>query len=177
MEAVPVEPQERLLLYSEITEFLFNEADLLDTRRFREWLDLLTADITYEVPMQLNAQFGEEWRERTRPGSEICWLDESKETLEMRVRQLETGVHWADEPASRVCYLISNIRITGIDVRDVQVSSRFLLYRNRVHGEVDTLVGKRFDTLTKTDGGWRLAKRRVLLDQNVLLAKNLTTFF
>ena len=27
------------------------------------------------------------------------------------------------------------------------------------------------------DAGWRLAKREILLEQSVLLAKNLTTFF
>jgi len=27
------------------------------------------------------------------------------------------------------------------------------------------------------DSGWKLAKREILLEQNVLLAKNLTTFF
>ena len=52
-----------------------------------------------------------------------------------------------------------------------------MIYRNRVETETDFLVGKREDTLRKTGGGWKVAERKIILDQNVLLAKNLTFFF
>jgi 3-phenylpropionate/cinnamic acid dioxygenase small subunit len=39
------------------------------------------------------------------------------------------------------------------------------------------LVGKRTDLLRKTQDGWKIVRREILLDQNVLLAKNLSTFF
>ena len=168
---------EQIFLKDEISEFLNYEADLLDERRFQEWLDLCTDDIKYQVPMRINAKYGEQWREETRPGSEICWIDESKETLEMRVMQIETGVHWAEEPLSRFSHLVSNIRITEVALPEVTVSCHFIVYRNRVYGEVDFMVGRRTDTLRKTDDGWRLAGRYVLLDQNVLLEKNLTIPF
>jgi 3-phenylpropionate/cinnamic acid dioxygenase small subunit len=165
---------EKILLKDEVTDFLNYEADLLDQRRFREWLDLLTEDIKYEVPMRINAKYGEQWREETKPGEEICWFDESKETLEMRVMQIETGVHWAEEPLSRFSHLVSNILITNVALPEVTVSAHFIVYRNRVYGEVDFMVGRRTDTLRKTEDGWKLAGRYVLLDQNVLLEKNLT---
>jgi 3-phenylpropionate/cinnamic acid dioxygenase small subunit len=38
-------------------------------------------------------------------------------------------------------------------------------------------VGKRTDTLRRIGGAWKLARREIILDQNVLLAKNLTVFF
>ncbi len=56
------------------------------------------------------------------------------------------------------------------------MKSRFLVYRNRVETETDLLVGKREDLLRRVDGGWRIARRKIILDQNVLLAKNLTFF-
>jgi 3-phenylpropionate/cinnamic acid dioxygenase small subunit len=31
--------------------------------------------------------------------------------------------------------------------------------------------------LRKVEGEWKIARRKVILDQNVLLAKNLTVFF
>ncbi|WP_370881320.1 aromatic-ring-hydroxylating dioxygenase subunit beta [Azospirillum rugosum] len=46
-----------------------------------------------------------------------------------------------------------------------------------MHDEVDIYVGKRRDTLRKLDGAWKIARREIFLDQNVLLAKNITTFF
>ncbi len=54
---------------------------------------------------------------------------------------------------------------------------RFLVYRNRVRTETDFLIGKREDTLRKVNGAWKVAERKIILDQNVLLAKNLTFFF
>ena len=52
-----------------------------------------------------------------------------------------------------------------------------LIYRNRVETETDILVGKREDLLRRVDGAWRIARRKIILDQSVLLVKNLTFFF
>ena len=49
--------------------------------------------------------------------------------------------------------------------------------QNRVEHEAYFLVGKRSDTLRLEGGTWRLLRREVELDQNVLLDKNLTVFF
>jgi 3-phenylpropionate/cinnamic acid dioxygenase small subunit len=59
----------------------------------------------------------------------------------------------------------------------VSVRCRFLIYRNRVDSETDTLVGKREDVLRKVAGQWKIARRKSVLDQALLLAKNLTVFF
>ena len=172
----------QLLLKNEIEEFLFQEAELLDERNFEEWLDLLTDDIRYWMPMRRNVKFGELDREFTRAGQDINWFDEGKETLERRVKQILTGVHWAEEPLSRICHFVTNVQLldaspSASDPTEVSVKCRFLVYRNRVQTETDFLIGKREDTLRKVDGTWKIAKRKIILDQNVLLAKNLTFFF
>ena len=171
-----------LLLKNEIEEFLFQEAELLDERRFEEWLELLADDIRYWMPMRRNVKFGELDREFTRDGQDINWFDEGKETLDRRVRQILTGVHWAEEPLSRICHFVTNVQIlnaapSSSDPVEVSVKCRFLVYRNRVQTETDFLIGKREDTLRKVDGAWKIAERKIILDQNVLLAKNLTFFF
>ena len=166
-----------LLLTREIEEFLYDEAELLDDRQFEAWLDLLSDDIRYWMPMRRNVKFDNQEHENTREQQDMSWFDEGKETLTQRVKQILTGVHWAEEPLSRVRHLISNVRLTHIAPDEVQVSSRFLIYRNRQQDETDIFVGKRDDTLRKTDDGWKIARRMILLDQNVLLAKNLTVFF
>ena len=57
---------DRLLLAQEITEFLYREAELLDERRYRDWLALLADDIRYWMPMRRNVKYGESEREFTR---------------------------------------------------------------------------------------------------------------
>jgi 3-phenylpropionate/cinnamic acid dioxygenase small subunit len=171
-----------LLLRREIEDFLYREADLLDERRYEDWLDLLADDIRYWMPMRRNVKFGEDEREFTRAGQDINWFDEGKDTLTRRVRQILTGIHWAEEPVSRISHMLSNIEVlearpSAAAAEEVAVKCRFLVYRNRVETETDLLVGKREDLLRRGGSGWQVARRKIVLDQNVLLAKNLTFFF
>jgi 3-phenylpropionate/cinnamic acid dioxygenase small subunit len=170
-------------LKADIEDFYFHEADLLDDRRFRDWLDILADDITYFMPIRRNVKFGQHAaRENTRIGEGISWFDEDKWTLTKRVEQILTGVHYAEEPLSRICHMVSNVQIRGVrpDLEqpgEIDVTSRFLIYQNRVEYETYTFVGRRNDMLRMTGAGWKVAKREILLEQNILLAKNLTMFF
>lgn len=164
-------------LLADVSDFLFREADLLDERRYTEWLDLLADDYKYTVPLRMNVPFNDVVeREETRADTEVCWFDEPKHTVENRVTQLMTGVHWAEEPVSRVSHLVTNLRLTRVSLPEVEVSSRFLVYRNRVSDETDILVGRRTDLLRQVGDDWQIAKRVLLLDQSVLMAKNLSIF-
>jgi 3-phenylpropionate/cinnamic acid dioxygenase small subunit len=172
----------RLVLKQDVEDFLYREAELLDERRYEEWLELFTDDLHYWMPMRRNVPRDEPEREFTRHGADVNWFDEGKETLTRRVRQILTGIHWAEEPPSRICHMVSNVQIThaapdASAPGEVGVKSRFLVYRNRVETETDFLVGKREDLLRRVGGDWRIARRKIILDQNVLLAKNLTVFF
>ena len=127
----------QLLLKEEIEQFLYLEAELLDERRFAEWLALLTEDVRYYMPIRRNVKFSELEREYTRQGKDINWFDEGKDTLTRRVDQILTGIHWAEEPLSRICHMVSNVQLlqTTPSVskpEEVSVKSRFMIYRNRV---------------------------------------------
>ena len=172
----------RLLLTQEIAEFLYAEAELLDERCYDDWLAILADDIRYWMPMRRNVKYGDTTREFTRETEDISWFDEGKDTLTRRVRQIQTGIHWAEEPVSRITHIVSNVQLreatpSVADAAEVLVKSRFLIYRNRVETETDILVGKREDRLRRAGRGWQIARRKIILDQNVLLTKNLTFFF
>jgi 3-phenylpropionate/cinnamic acid dioxygenase small subunit len=172
----------RLLLTQEVTELLYREAELLDDRRYDDWLGLLADDIRYWMPMRRNVKYGEEEREFTRERQDIAWFDEGKDTLTRRVKQIQTGIHWAEEPVSRISHLVTNVQLVEAtpsiaEAREVTTRCRFLIYRNRVETETDILVGKREDVLRRESEGWRISRRKIVLDQNVLLSKNLTFFF
>jgi 3-phenylpropionate/cinnamic acid dioxygenase small subunit len=171
----------RLLLKEEIEQFLYHEAELLDERRYEEWLALFAEDAQYFMPMRRNVPHDEPEREFTRAGSDVNWFDEGKDTLSRRVKQIETGIHWAEEPRSRLSHLVTNVQVQSAEpslaaAQEVSVTSRFLIYRNRVETETDILVGRREDQLRRNGAGWLLARRKIILDQNVLLSKNLTFF-
>src|SRR5262249_41844717 len=118
-----------LLLRQEIEDFLYREAELLDERRYREWRDLLADDVRYWMPMRRNVKLGEDDREFTRAQSDINWFDEGKDTLARRVRQIETGIHWAEEPRSRLSHLVTNVQVQDAEpslaaAREVAVTCR-----------------------------------------------------
>ena len=165
-----------LRLAREVEQFLYAEAELLDQTRFADWLELFTDDVRYWMPLRRNVKSGTNG-EVTRQGEEVAWFDEGKETLRQRVEQLGTGLHWAEEPRSRVCHMVSNVQILSVADAEVTVKSRFLVYRNRGQYETDLFVGKREDVLRHAGSSFQIARRSIFLDQNVLLAKNLSIFF
>jgi 3-phenylpropionate/cinnamic acid dioxygenase small subunit len=172
----------RLLLKDEIADFLAMEAELLDARRFDDWLGLLTEDIRYWMPIARNVEAGDLAREFTAAGTDTNWFDEGIETLRQRVKQLSTSVHWAEQPPSRTTHMVSNLQIIAVTPesgppREVRTRCRFLLYRNRLEDEQDIFIGKRSDTLRRVNGRWKIAGREIYLDQNVMLSKNLSVFF
>jgi 3-phenylpropionate/cinnamic acid dioxygenase small subunit len=173
----------------EIERFFYLEARLLDERRFDEWLDLLTDDIRYWMAGRSNR-----YPRRSRAiaildpdryveddlarEDELALLDETKATLSGRVARLETGMAWAEDPPSRTRHLITNVEVVaGTAPTEVEARSNFIVYRTRGETEQDFYVGARRDRLRRVDGAWKLAERKVTLDQNVLLAKNLSIFF
>jgi 3-phenylpropionate/cinnamic acid dioxygenase small subunit len=135
------------------------------------------------MPIRRNVKFGEhDERENTRQGEGISWFDEDKWTVTKRVEQILTGVHYAEEPLSRVTHMVSNVRL--VDVKpsvenplEVSVSCRFLVFQSRVEYENYTFIGRRNDVLRRNGDGWLIARRELILDQNVLLAKNLSILF
>lgn len=167
----------------EIEEFLYDEANLLDDRLFKPWIDTLAEDLEYFMPMEYNVKSGEHARrELSTRDKQMSWFNEGKWTLNKRVEQILTGVHWAEEPLSRVSRLVSNVQLTAMrtnadDELEVDVSSRFLTYQNRCEYEQYLFVGDRQDRVRRTADGWKLARREIRIHQNVLLAKNLSIFF
>ena len=85
---------------------------------------------------------------------------------------------WAEDPPSRTRHLVTNVQVRQRSAADeYDVTSSFLLYRTRLETDLNLFAGRREDMLRKTGEGWRIARRKILLDQNVVLAKNLSVFF
>ncbi len=167
-------------LMREIEDFYYREADLLDERDYDPWLELFAEDIVYWMPMRLNVPWEDRARDTTTE-EDTAWIHDDLATLRKRVRQIQTGIHWAEEPLSRVSHLVTNIRLpapvsTLPEGASVAVKSRFFVYRNRLETETDVLVGRREDLLRRIGNQLRIARRKIVIDQSVLMAKNLTVF-
>jgi 3-phenylpropionate/cinnamic acid dioxygenase small subunit len=169
-----------VLLQHEIEKFVNLEALLLDERRFEEWLDLFSDDVHYWMPTRA-VRYEREGHLEHSQGHEVAHFDEDKRGLSERVTRLRSGMAWAEDPPSRTRHLFTNVMVeAGDDVDEYSVRTNFLLYRGRLQREVDIFVGVREDILRRSpesEHGWLIARRKVTLDQSVLLAKNLSVFF
>ena len=158
--------------YSAIVEWLFQEASLLDNRRYEEWLTLLAPEIDYRMPVR-KAVLAKDGRGFD---DESGFFIENYASLATRVGRLATEQAWSDQPVSRTRHFVSNVLATRSN-GGYDVSTAFLVTRIRSDSPYDIFTGERNDRLVGEDGEMKLAKRTIYLDQTVLRSHNLSFFF
>lgn len=161
----------------EIEDFLYLEAELLDERRLREWLELFTEDARYWMPVRHNTfeRPSDTADELAKPG-EAYYFNDNKKSLAVRVERVYAKNAWAEMPPSRTRHLISNIRVKKDEGLEIEVDSNFLVYRTRMDSDQDIFVGTRKDLLRRVGGALKIARRTIVLDQALLSAKNISIF-
>ena len=167
---------QRMQLQFEVEQFLYFEASLLDARKFDEWLALCADDIHYWMPIRRTTTAREIANEFTAPGA-MAFFDDDKRTLVMRVQRMKVGRAWAEDPPSRTRHLVSNVRVLGIAGDDISLQLNFQLYRTRLNSEEDSWIGRREDVVRRSADGFVLARRHIFLEQTVILAQNMSSFF
>lgn len=159
-----------------IEQFLFREARLLDSERWQEWLALMTSDIHYWMPAIENR------RRADRLGAYApgrgAYFDDNHLDLERRIARFMQPSAWAEDPPTRHVHVISNIEAYRGEVAgEFVVHSVFVNYRSRGEADNDLLLGRRQDVLREVDGELRIARRKIIITQSLLMSKNINTFF
>lgn len=159
-----------------IGKFLLMEARVLDEERYPEWLDLLTEDIRYQIPVAISTY------RRTRQGSTtlkpLFIIDDGFPGLKQRAAREATGLVWLNDPATRHLRIITNIEVEATDTpNEFLVRSKFMLFRGRRDKDIVSHAGSREDILRQTPQGLRIARRVIHLLERVVMDKNLNMFF
>ena len=161
-------------LREEVRQFLYREAELLDEQQLHEWLDLVTEDIEYLVPVRVTRERGAESSEFSEDAN---IFKEDHMALDARVRRFDKEYAWSENPPTRMRRYVTNIRIDEVEDDELQVKSNLLVYRSKEDEvDADLVAGVRYDTLRRVDGDLKLARRRVELDHTVLDTRPLSTF-
>ncbi|MEB3034925.1 3-phenylpropionate/cinnamic acid dioxygenase subunit beta [[Mycobacterium] nativiensis] len=155
-------------------QFLVDEAYLLDAQQYTEWLDTLTEDIHYFMPVRVTTASGAGFD--TSPG--MAHFDENKYSLNRRVARFATEHAWTEDPPSRLRHHITNVRTFACDDdAHLIVESAELLFRSRGDVNEAALIScGREDLLRRCDQQWKLARRTIYLDESVLRMQNLAVF-
>jgi phthalate 3,4-dioxygenase subunit beta len=154
-------------------QFLVEEAALLDAADYPGWLDLLTEDIRYLMPVRVTTARGA--GPGPRPG--MGHFDEDMYALRKRVKRLATDHAWTEDPPSRTRHFVTNVRTFLAGPGELEAESALLLFRSRGDTrEADLISAGRTDLLRETPDGLRLARREITVDEAVLRTQNLAVF-
>ncbi|SOX53340.1 3-phenylpropionate dioxygenase, partial [Mycobacterium ahvazicum] len=155
-------------------QFLVDEAYLLDAKHYEAWLDTLTDDVRYRMPVRVTTARGAGFD--TSPG--MAHFDEDKYSLSQRVARMGTDHVWAEDPPSRLRHFITNVRtFESDDAEHLVVESAELLFRSRGDVNESALMScGREDLLRWCDDRWKLARRTISADESVLRMQNLAVF-
>ena len=141
---------------SQVEEFLYDEAALLDAWRLDDWQALLTADARYEIPSN------------DRPAADhrstLFTIADDIHRLKQRVIRLKDKNAHAEYPLSRTRRMISNVRITHADGDELRVEANFVVYRFRRDERIREYVGQYRHTLRLVDGALKIARRVAVID-------------
>lgn len=161
-------------LHARVVDFFHLEAELLDDREHRAWLDLLTPEIRYWAPVRYTS--AHTLADSTLP--DLGHFDEDQYSLTKRVERFETEHAWAEDPPSRTRRFVTNVRCwPGDREGEVVARSNLLLFRSRGDVEGPDLVSaRRTDLLRDGEAGLRLVRRELLIDESVLRTQNLAVF-
>lgn len=154
--------------------WLVDEAWLLDAQAYEQWLELLSQDIRYLMPVRVTTAAGAGFD--TSPG--MSHFDEDKYSLSRRVARFRTEHAWTEDPPSRLRHHLSSVRTFATeDPKHLVVDSATLLFRSRGDVREGALISAgREDLLRRTPDGWRLARRNITVDDAVIRMQNLAIF-
>jgi PAH dioxygenase small subunit len=161
-------------VYGEILEFLYREADILDSYRYGEWIELFDPDVHYVMPVRTT-----QFRAKGTGFHEMGFLDENFVSLQTRVKRLQTEFAWAETPPSRTRHFISNVLVQpGPKAGEFAVQSSYMVTRTRSDHGYHLFTGQREDVLRRNaNGDLKIVNRRILMDQTVLTGTNLSVLF
>jgi p-cumate 2,3-dioxygenase subunit beta len=104
---------------------------------------------------------------RTDHRDTLFLIADHRLTLASRVRQLLSGITWAENPRSRTRRLIMNVRLLAAEVGEARVTANFTVWRFQ-HDQTDVYVGHYRHVLVRDPSGLLFQERRAVLDLETL---------
>lgn len=160
-------------------QFLVDEAYLLDAQQYEAWLETMTDDIRYVMPVRVTTARNAGFDASPFPRPGMDHFNEDKYSLAQRVARMGTEHVWAEDPPSRLRHFITNVRTFEQDSGHLLVESAELLFRSRGDVNDSALLSCGRRDLLRWDEGrncWKLARRTIIADESVLRMQNLAVF-
>jgi benzoate/toluate 1,2-dioxygenase subunit beta len=135
----------------EVEQFLYKQSDLLDTKRWQDWVDLFTPDGIYWMPPAPEYQ--------TWDGQPAIFA-EDKNLMTVRMNRVLHPDAWSQRPLWETNHIVSNVAIQKESADEIVVKSRFHMMELR-RDDVRHFAGSYLHTLKKTKSGFAIKLQRV----------------
>ena len=143
--------------YRAVVAFLHQEARLADEARYADWLALWTEDAVYWVPA--TTDLGAD------PDKHLSHIYDNRGRIETRIKLLQTGHRYSQEPASLMRRLVSNIEVAAADNGELVAESNFALAELAIQAkrEMHWWVGRTTHRLRRVGGELKMCRKTVVL--------------
>jgi len=150
-------------LLERCARFVYDEAELLDSMKFDQWLGLFDEAAVYWLPMDAA---------RNSPLDSLNLIYDDLPRLSDRVARLQSGFSFSEAPASQTSHMLSNLRLLtaveyahavddkGLQDRDVALAGRGAIARLR-QGTCDVFHGRVVWALRPTGGTFKIRMKRI----------------
>lgn len=150
-----------------VEQFIYQEARLLDERRFEEWLGLWTAEGRYWVPRHHG---------QANPFEQVSLFWEDAMLRETRVRRITNARNWSQQPVTRTVHTVGSVQVDGLD------AAGHLVVASSVHIDEFRLEPRHLGARVvhklarQADGAWRIQLKRIDLANADAVFNNLEVF-
>jgi len=135
-----------------VEQFLYQQSELLDNKKWQDWIDLFTPDGIYWMPPDRSY--------KTWDGQPAIFA-EDKNLMEVRMRRVLHPDAWSQRPLWETNHVVSNVVITKNSPKgNLVVKSRFHMMELR-RDDVRHFAGSYFHKLKKTKKGYAIQLQRV----------------
>jgi 3-phenylpropionate/cinnamic acid dioxygenase small subunit len=176
------------ILQQAVEQFYYREARLLDGRQYQTWLALCSETIRYVMPARTNPLVDNDARgdesmigvERELEGllsNGTPIRDETFLVLALRVERSFKPNSWAENPPARTRRIIGNIEIRDVEKARLSTISAFHLFYSRPGSDNFLYAGQRRDVLLRTDDGFKIERREIVMDMSEIEYPTLGLFF
>ena len=155
-----------LELRAQMEDFLYEEALMLDEKRYADWVDLFTEDAIYWVPANT---FDND------PTNHVSLMYDNHYRLKERLARMQHPYFWTQDPPSRTSRLVGNVRVLETEAGQVLVESRFQMLELR--RKTRHFAGTCHHRLVRSNGGWKIRRKTVYLVNNNEPHMSLTFMF
>ncbi len=136
----------------DVEQFLYKQSELLDTKRWQDWIDLFSADGIYWMPPDASY--------KTWDGQPAIFA-EDKNLMTVRMLRVLHPDAWSQRPLWETNHIVSNVCLKKISKNgDVEAHSRFHMMELR-RDDVRHFAGSYIHHLKKTKSGYRIKLQRV----------------